>query len=608
METMLLPVAFSPDTPEGFPPQAAPQEFGNFTEVLEKQYFMEGNPVPEDSKISPGDPAASAMAHSFLAAIWAPNGMAFPQEKPTPDPGFAAPAAKEEFPAPSPIELSSLFIFPQPSPGDESRAGAIIMNEEKTVPLPEETLSPFVTQDRERGTPTRLVFFPSGNGEGNQETIPEGEKISGKPVQGIFPPLLSNSSEGQKASPTLQESPLSPDSSTSQTSLEAPLRRELAGNMNQVLDGERKAAPPVDSSTSPIPLEEVLFEESIGKTDMPSEKGKMIVPFLDSPTSPVSPEEFPPEELAGKMELSAGGEKKFIRPSTLQESNGSEKRPVQEWNDFLADSQPSSKMEAIHNRGEVRVLKGQGPLFWAAKEATGAEGSQNLQERGPLAGNQAYILDSLSKDSWTHFSANATKGQEKAPWAAPDIRPFVAREIQNPPSFLGALTDPVNRQVENGGEIKAAFAPLSERPDSQAVFQQVGQRVLWLIRNDHERIRITLEPPELGQVFLEIDRHKEHIKTILWTENPLTKANLENSQAQIQRIIESEGFKLEKFDVFMQQDPGWFQGRKEKPGNPDSWKAGMPAEERVPPLTPMESVPGRSPTPAMARRYLDLLV
>jgi flagellar hook-length control protein FliK len=129
-----------------------------------------------------------------------------------------------------------------------------------------------------------------------------------------------------------------------------------------------------------------------------------------------------------------------------------------------------------------------------------------------------------------------------------------------------------------------------------------------LVRNNEERIRITLEPPELGQVFLEIDRHKEHIKTTLWTDNPTAKASLETSQGEIQRIIESEGFKLEKFDVFMQQDPGWFQGRRENPGKPDSREARMPGEERVPSVNSTESIPSQTPASRLGSRYLDLFV
>jgi flagellar hook-length control protein FliK len=378
--------------------------------------------------------------------------------------------------------------------------------------------------------------------------------------------------------------------------------------MEMAPEGERKAAPPVDSSTSPISLEEVSLKESTGKMDIPPGSVKKTFPFSDSLASPVSLEESLPKESAGKIESSAGGEKKSIRPSTPQESNGSEKRPVQESNDFFPRSQPSLEMETNPDIREMRVPKKQGPTFGAAKGAVEPAIPQNLQERASLLGNRAYILDSTDRESGTPFSANAGKGQEKVLWTGPDIRPLAAREVQSPPSFFAAFTDPLNHQVENGGEIKEASAPLSERPDPQSVFQQVGQRVLWLVRNNEERIRITLEPPELGQVFLEIDRHKEHIKTILWTDNPTTKASLETSQGEIQRIIESEGFKLEKFDVFVQQDPGWFQGRKEDARKPDSWEARMPAEEKGSSANSTESIPGRTPAPHLASRYLNLLV
>jgi hypothetical protein len=162
METLLLPVAFSPETPEGFTPQETPQGLGNFAEVLEKQYFKEENPFPEDPKISPEEPASSAMAHSFMAAIWAPNGTAFPQENPPLDQVLPAAAGEEGSPAPYPVELSSLFILSKPSPGSESGAAAVSLNGKKTGPLPEETPLPTVTQDRGRGALPTSVFFASG--------------------------------------------------------------------------------------------------------------------------------------------------------------------------------------------------------------------------------------------------------------------------------------------------------------------------------------------------------------------------------------------------------------------------------------------------------------
>jgi hypothetical protein len=658
METLFLPIASSLDPPEGFPLQDASQAFGNFAEVLAKQYFKEGNPPREDQTPLPGDPASSGMANNILAAIQVPNEIAFPQEKPIPDQGLAAPAVKEGFSAPSQMEVSSPFIFSQPSLGSESRAIAASMNGGNPVPLPDEMPSLPVPTDQEKKASTPPVFLPSRNGEANQEMSPKGERSPAKPVPGISSFLSSISSGDQKASLTLQESPILPDPVVYYASLKEPLQRGLAGNIEMAPEGERKAAPPVDSSTSPISLEEVALRESTGKMDIPPESVKKTLPFSDSQAFPVSLEESLPKESAGKMELPMGDRKKFIRPSTPQEStgserkpilsdsqaspvsleeslpkesvgkiessvegekkstrpstpqesNGSEKRPVQESKNFFPSSQPSLEMKTNPGIRETGVPKRQGPTFGAAKGAVEPAIPQDMQERDPLLGNLAYILESTDREPGTPFPGNAGKLQEKILWAGPDILPLAAREVQSPPSFFAALTDPLNHQVENGGEIKQASAALSERPDPQAVFQQVGQRILWLVRKNEERIRITLDPPELGQVFLEIDRHKEHIKTILWTDNPATKANLETSQGEIQRIIESEGFKLEKFDVFVQQDPGWFQGRKENPRKPDFWEARMLAEEKGSSANSTESIPGRTPAPHLASRYLNLLV
>jgi flagellar hook-length control protein FliK len=116
-------------------------------------------------------------------------------------------------------------------------------------------------------------------------------------------------------------------------------------------------------------------------------------------------------------------------------------------------------------------------------------------------------------------------------------------------------------------EGKQIFAPTRVEP--QSVYQQVGERVLWLIRNQEEKIRIFLDPPELGHLSLEIHRTKENIQATLYTDNPATKATLESSQLEIQKIVESEGFKLEKFDVLVQQDLGR-QERREAHVPPDS--------------------------------------
>jgi flagellar hook-length control protein FliK len=102
------------------------------------------------------------------------------------------------------------------------------------------------------------------------------------------------------------------------------------------------------------------------------------------------------------------------------------------------------------------------------------------------------------------------------------------------------------------------------------VVEQTGQKVVWSLNRHEEQFRLTLDPPQLGSIYIEIQREKEHIKATLWAENPNTKSVLEANQLSIQKIIEKEGFFLESFDVFVEQNLGSFQESRERKMNPES--------------------------------------
>jgi hypothetical protein len=181
------------------------------------------------------------------------------------------------------------------------------------------------------------------------------------------------------------------------------------------------------------------------------------------------------------------------------------------------------------------------------------------------------------------------------------------KEAQALPGSYGAswASTPSSFGFVEKAEGAEAFA--QPRVVPPAVSQQVGEKVLWLIRNQEEKIGISLDPPELGHLYLEIHRTRENIQTTLWTDNPLTKATLESGQLDIQKIVESEGFKLEKFDVLVQQDLGR-QERRESfvPPNPREASASAGTD------APVHAVPDsilRSPSrPHRGSRQLDLFV
>ena len=129
--------------------------------------------------------------------------------------------------------------------------------------------------------------------------------------------------------------------------------------------------------------------------------------------------------------------------------------------------------------------------------------------------------------------------------------------------FVGVMEGSAASLNGPGNRIEGAqgLPPAVMRPEILNLPEQVVQRIIWSIRNQEERIKLTLDPPDLGHLYIEISRSKENIHATLWAENFAAKTALETGQHQIQRIMENEGFRLTKFDVFVQQDMGWFQGQ-----------------------------------------------
>jgi hypothetical protein len=229
---------------------------------------------------------------------------------------------------------------------------------------------------------------------------------------------------------------------------------------------------------------------------------------------------------------------------------------------------------------------------------------------------EAQIPPPLSKDPASSHVARefpATSQEEKEGLPFPGTRhgqvPPSGKESQTLLGLYGASAESAAGPL--GGAEKMAGgreAPAPMRLESQGIYQQVGERVLWLIRNQEERIRMSLDPPELGHLCLEIHRTKENIQTTLYTDNPVTKVTLESSQREIQRIIESEGFKMEKFDVLVQQDLSRFQERKDSPFHSDSRSSFTSGKIEAPVSSAPDSF---SPVPRRMHsgsQYLDLFV
>jgi flagellar hook-length control protein FliK len=118
--------------------------------------------------------------------------------------------------------------------------------------------------------------------------------------------------------------------------------------------------------------------------------------------------------------------------------------------------------------------------------------------------------------------------------------------------------------------------------------EQVGAKVLWLASNDGGRIRLTLEPPELGSLVIEIQKEHNQVKATLIADNSMTKEILEAHQSHLQKSLEGDGFHLTQYDVFVQRDMGSFQNSDE------NWTShhGPDSKDPLPPTPQADPTPG----------------
>jgi len=135
----------------------------------------------------------------------------------------------------------------------------------------------------------------------------------------------------------------------------------------------------------------------------------------------------------------------------------------------------------------------------------------------------------------------------------------------------GSLASPADSSAGSRatGEVRLEGIPAAGPSRKPEVYEQVSQKMLWSFSQNEEKFRLILDPPHLGSIYMEIQRDKDQVKATLWAENPHAKQVLESNQNSIQKIIESEGFSLESFDVFVEQDLGAFQESRERMRNPE---------------------------------------
>ena len=151
---------------------------------------------------------------------------------------------------------------------------------------------------------------------------------------------------------------------------------------------------------------------------------------------------------------------------------------------------------------------------------------------------------------------------------------FIAK-VPDQPRVEGV---PAERSVEGPPKGSAEWTK-----EALSVYQQFSKGLLRTLQHGGDRIQMTLNPPQLGSLLLEINRDRNLVTAHLWTDSPRTKELLDFSQGQLQKTLELDGFKLDRFEVLVQSDLKSFQEERGFGGRQPAWENTREGERRVSP-------------------------
>jgi len=112
-------------------------------------------------------------------------------------------------------------------------------------------------------------------------------------------------------------------------------------------------------------------------------------------------------------------------------------------------------------------------------------------------------------------------------------------------------------------EVKDVTLVSMEKIEVPEIYRQIGRQIMWGLQNGQEKIKLFLDPPELGHIHLEIKNDQKSIEILLWTDHPETKQILESNKCYLYEILKNDGFNLEKFELYFQQHMIGFQEHNE---------------------------------------------
>jgi len=119
-------------------------------------------------------------------------------------------------------------------------------------------------------------------------------------------------------------------------------------------------------------------------------------------------------------------------------------------------------------------------------------------------------------------------------------------------SFLSRQsTDTLSETSSNGKE-----PGVTQKPFQTEVLDQLVNRASLQLKNGRTEAKIDLKPEFLGKVRLQISTNNHQVMIKIMTDLPMVKEIIEYNVAQLKTDLQNHGLVVDKFDVFVSQDPG----------------------------------------------------
>lgn len=188
------------------------------------------------------------------------------------------------------------------------------------------------------------------------------------------------------------------------------------------------------------------------------------------------------------------------------------------------------------------------------REAPENEGK--AAEATPFADTVRQELAGRAENAWEKLAAAGEGNKQQSAGTA-------QAEIRDVPAGTGAVS------ASSPG--RGIDTPTPARP--QAVVSQVLEGATQILRSGSGRVVLSLQPPQLGTLDLDVVVQDNRVKMVLMADNQEVKQMLQAGLDDLRNALQDKGFQIDRMEVLVQNRPDGGAG-------PDFWQeAGFAREE-----------------------------